>query len=85
MGLSVIPTKCPDPTDEENIEAYIELCESIFPKNKIKPVRSKRPKKFINEADKVHWENEELHKCIYGDGLMCGSMYFYYNYCQRPY
>jgi hypothetical protein len=80
VAPNIVPVKFPDPN--EDLEGYIEVCETIFPKNKTIPFRTKKPVKWASEAEKVFWEEDEIRKCLYGDGLMCGSQYFYFTYCR---
>ena len=76
---NIVPFKFPDPL--EDIEAYISFCENILPINDKTVKRTKKPKGF-SEGEKLQWEMSEIDKCIYGDGIMCGSQYFYFNYCR---
>ena len=52
----------------------------MWPTVKIK--RTIRPTKWVNDTEKKNWERDEIYKCLLGDGVMCGSQYFYYNYCR---
>lgn len=65
----------------DNAERYIELAKSIFPKNNIKHKRVTIPS-GLNQEDLESWEYEEVRRCVEGHNGMCGTMYFYFNYCK---
>lgn len=70
-----------DINDDESVDRYIEFCKKIFPKNRRTIKRTVAPK-FLNYQQQEVWEMEEIRKIIEGDGILCGKMYFYFNYCK---
>lgn len=35
----------------------------------------------ISNYGRKEWRREQFQKCIYGDGLVCGKFYFFFNFC----
>jgi hypothetical protein len=67
--------------EDENLEEYIEAAKSYFPFNTIKHTRVDL-KKERSEEDQKAFEKEEIRRCREGYKNLCGSMYFYFNYCK---
>ena len=79
-----IPSIIPEAERIEEIEkevrfhvARIGKPYTIVTKKQVRTV----PPKFKDSAEEKNWQMNEIRKCIEGDGIMSGKMYFWYNYC----
>lgn len=70
-----------DEVTEDNLEEYLKHCDVMFPKNTIIHKRSVQPA-FKSKQEEEMWQIEEINRCINGHNGMCGSMYFWFNYCR---